>query len=444
MFIFPSIYKPHRLATPPAKRLSATVALALMWLACSASAQTASLQPNQPPNLKQALDAAWQLSGSIRAESNRRIELAAKEKAASSWISGEPVAGVAHRTDRLNQNEGFREYEAEIELPLWNPGVRAAAQADASAQRQGFDGQFALSKLKLAGELRVLAASAALAQVELDLNKRKLSDGTVLAQDLSRRVKAGENARVDSLQAQVLVQQAQAAIARADSHLTRLQNQWRSLTGLTTVSALDEMPSSLAADAGSNAAANAATKLATNAPIPAEHPALRNAQAQLGSARAKLALTEADKRDPMSVAIGVGRERSNFVATNETKLRIALRIPLGGDNRNAPRLAAARAELDAAQAEADAVQRQLPAELMAATADLRAARLAQVAARERASLSTEVQALITKSWRLGDSDLPTRLRADNEQFEASLSLARSAIEVQRAIANLNQALGVLP
>ena len=94
-----------------------------MWLACSASAQTANLQPNQPPNLKQALDAAWQLSGSIRAESNRRIELAAKEKAASSWISGEPVAGVAHRTDRLSQNEGFREYEAEIELPLWNPGV---------------------------------------------------------------------------------------------------------------------------------------------------------------------------------------------------------------------------------------------------------------------------------------------------------------------------------
>ena len=420
----------HRVAT----------ALCFAWLASAASAQTTNPPFGQAPHLKQALDAAWQLSGSIRAESNRRIELAAKEKAASSWISGEPVAGVAHRTDRLSQNEGFREYEAEIELPLWNPGVRAAAQAYASAQRQGFDGQFALSKLKLAGELRVLAASAALAQVELDLNKRKLSDGTVLAQDLSRRVKAGENARVDSLQAQVLVQQAQAAIAQADSQLTRLQNQWRSLTGLTTVSALDEMPPSLAADAGSNAA----TKVATNAPIPAEHPALRNAQAQLGSARAKLALTEADKRDPMSVAIGVGRERSNFVAANETKLRIALRSPWGGDNRNAPRLAAARAELDAAQAEADAVQRQLPAELMAATADLRAARLAQVAARERASLSTEVQALITKSWRLGDSDLPTRLRADNEQFEASLSLARSAIEVQRAIANLNQALGVLP
>ena len=96
------------------------------------------------------------------------------------------------------------------------------------------------------------------------------------------------------------------------------------------------------------------------------------------------------------------------------------------------------------QAEADAVQRQLPAEVAAATADLRAARLAQSAAQERVRLSTEVQALITKSWRLGDSDLPARLRADNEQFEASLSLARAAIDVQRAIANLNQAHGVLP
>ncbi len=347
-------------------------------------------------------------------------------------MSGEPVASIAHRTDRLNRNDGFRDYEAEVELPIWNPGVRSAAQADVAAQRQGFDGQSALNKLKLAGELRALSASAATAQVELDLNKRKLLDATVLAQDLNRRVKAGENARVDGLQAQVLVQQAQAAIANAESQLMRLQNQWRSLTGLVTVAPLEESLSGLASNT------------LTSAPISPDHPAQRHAQAQLASARAKLALAGADKRDAMSVGVGVGRERSSFASANETKLRIALRIPLGGDNRNAPRIAAASADLDAAQAEADAVQRQLPAEVAAATADLRAARLAQFAAQERVRLSTEVQALITKSWRLGDSDLPARLRADNEQFEASLSLARSAIDVQRAIANLNQAYGVLP
>ena len=416
---------------PPSLPFSRNVlgsALALSLLASSALAQTA----NQPPTLKQALAAAWQNSSQSRSLDNRRSELAAKEMAANSWISGEPVAGIAHRTDRLNKNEGFREYEAEVELPLWNPGVRSAAQADVSAQRQGFDGQFTLAKLKLAGELRALAASAATAQVELDLNKRKLLEANALTRDLTRRVKAGENARVDALQAQVLAQQAQAGMAQAEGQLARLQSQWRSLTGLAAVAPLDEMLAATASNA------------AIDAPIATDHPALRSSQAHLSSAQAKLALANADKRDPMSVGVGVSRERGNFVAAGETRLRIALRIPLGGDNRNAPRQAAARAELDAAQAEVDAIQRQLPAEVAAATAELRAARLAQTAATERARLSTEVQALITKSWRLGDSDLPARLRADNEQFEASLSLAKSSIDVQRAIANLNQAHGFLP
>ena len=402
-----------------------------LWLACLASSALAQT-PNQPPTLRQALDAAWEISSQSRSLDNRRSELAAKEKAAGSWIFGEPVAALAQRTDRLNKNDGFRELEAEIELPLWNRGVRAATQADVAAQRLGFDGQFALSKLKLAGELRALAASAASAQVELDLNKRKLLEANALTQDLMRRVKAGENARVDALQTQVLVQQAQAAMAQAEGQLARLQSHWRSLTGLATVAPLEEKLAPIA------------TNEFISAPVSADHPALRQSQAQLSGAQAKLALVNADKRDPMSVGVGIARERGSFAASNETTLRVALRIPLGGDNRNAPRQAAARAELDASQADLDALQRQLLAEVAAANAELLAARTVQIAASERVRLSTEVQTLITKSWRLGDSDLPTRLRADNEQFEASLSLARADIDVQRAIANLNQAHGVFP
>ena len=415
----------------PRKELIAAFALAVF--AAAAIGQPASPAPiNSTLSLRQALDAAWQFSSQSRSEANRRGELAAKEKAASSWISGEPVAGIAHRTDLLTRNEGFREYEAEIEVPLWNRGVRAAAQADVSAQRLGFEGQFALARLKLAGELRAIVASIATAQVERDLNQRKLQDANALAQDVSRRVRAGENARVDALQAQVVVQQAQTALALADGQLNRLQTQWRGLTGLPTASPLDETLSNLASND------------AFPAPAPPDHPALRQAQAQVRAAQAKAALADADRRDPMTVGVGVSRERAAFNSAGETKLRIALRIPLGGDNRNAPRQAAARAERDAAQAEADAVARQVPAEIAAATAELRAARTAQAAANERNRLSTEVQALITKSWRLGDSDLPARLRADNEQFEASLSLARATVEVQRAIANLNQAWGYLP
>ena len=431
LFTFPTDFK-----KTPHSRVAALVCTAV--LASTAFAQTASQPASLPnaPTLRQALDAAWQLSPSARAEGNRRSELAARDKAASSWISGAPAVGIAHRTDRLNKNEGFREYEAEVEFPLWNPGVRAATQADVSAQRVGFEGQFNAARLKLAGELRAAAASIATAGVERDLNQRKLQDANVLVQDISRRVKAGENARVDALQAQVVMQQAQAALAQAEGQVNRTQNQWRGLTGLAMAPVLDELP---ATAAGSQAAATTATQ--TTVP---DHPALRQAQAQVSSAQARLALADADRRDPMNVGVGIGRERSVFAAPAETKLRIALRIPLGGDNRNAPRLAAARAELDAAQAELDALQRQVPAEIAAATAELNAARTARTAASERNRLSTEVQTLIAKSWRLGDSDLPTRLRADNEQFESSLALAKATVEVQRAIANLNQANGILP
>jgi cobalt-zinc-cadmium efflux system outer membrane protein len=117
---------------------------------------------------------------------------------------------------------------------------------------------------------------------------------------------------------------------------------------------------------------------------------------------------------------------------------------LGGESRNAPKLAAARAELDAAQAQADAMVRQLDAEVAAARAGLEATRSQETLAAQRATLSKQMQALVAKSHRLGESDLPTRMRADNEKLDADLSLARARIELQRAISQMNQSLGYLP
>ncbi len=117
---------------------------------------------------------------------------------------------------------------------------------------------------------------------------------------------------------------------------------------------------------------------------------------------------------------------------------------MGGDKRNAAKLASALAELDAAQAQADAMARQTQADVAAAHAGLDAARSQEAFAAQRATLSTQMQALVAKSYRLGESDLPTRMRADNEKLDADLALARARIELQRAVAQLNQSLGTLP
>ncbi|MGQ2979587.1 MAG: TolC family protein, partial [Polaromonas sp.] len=261
---------------------------------------------------------------------------------------------------------------------------------------------------------------------ERDLAARKHSEALALAQDVARRVKAGDSARVDGLQAQSLVQQAASTRDQAEVALGRLQNQWLALTGLAAAPVLDEA-------------------LPPGQPVVSpDHPAVLAAQTRVQAAQARLELSETDRRDPMAIGVGVTRERATFGAAAETSLRLALKIPFGTDNRNAPRIAAARAELDAAQAELDSTRRQLQGELASALAELDAARRTQASMSERARLGQEVQALVAKAYRLGESDLPTRLRADSEKFEADLSLDRARVGLQRALSQLNQALGLLP
>ena len=393
--------------------------VAVLWAGLLAAAGTALAQPAPP--LRQAVDAAWALSPQVRALANRQAAFVARGRAAASLLSGPASVSLAHRSDRAGSNGGLRELEAELSAPVWNPGVRSATRGELDAERLAFDRKLALAKLGLAAEVRDLAAQSALARNERDVAARKHEEAGALAADVGRRVRAGELARVDLLQAQALQQQAASVQAQASSAMTRLQARWLALTGLPAVAGLEEA----AATAG-------------------EHPALAAAQAELRAAQARLALAEADRRDPVEVGVGLARERAAYGAASETSLRLALRVPLGSEGRNAPRLAAARAEVDTAQADADAAQRTVLAGQQAARSALEAAQRSEVLAAERERLSREVQALIAKAYQLGESDLPTRLRADSERFDAELAHARARVEARHALSTLNQALGSLP
>ena len=389
------------------------------------------ITPGTPLSLRSALEAAWALHPASRAAGNRWAELEARALAAQTFTPGSPTVGWAHRTDALSSNAGLREYEAEVAVPLWNPGVRGATQHQVAADRSALEWQLRSERLRLAGEVRDAAAQVAWARAEREGAARKHLEASALAQDVERRVKAGETARVDALQAHASVQLAQGQLAQHDAALVRALGQWRALTGQTQEANLDEpLP---------DAAAQTPATIVQN-----EHPALQTAMAQIQSARARLALTEADRRDPMELGLGVTRERAAAGASPETSVRFAVRIPLGGDSRNAARRSAALAELDAAQAQADAIARQTQADVAAAHAGLDAARSQEAFAAQRATLSTQMQALVAKSYRLGESDLPTRMRADNEKLDADLALARARIALQRAVSQLNQALGALP
>ena len=385
------------------------------------------------PTLREALDAAWALAASQRALPQRINELDARVRATDAWAAGPPTLLLAHRTDMLTGNSGLRELEAEVAVPLWNTRTRSASRSQIDADRALLERQLAAARLKIAGELRDLASQAALARAEQALATRKLAEAGTLAQDVERRVRAGDVARVDSLQAQSVVQQANVSLVQAQAAISRVQSQWQALTGLATV-----------ADPASDSAPPNGSLTITLEAMKTDHPTVTAAAAQTQAARSRLQLAEANRRDPMELSVGSTVSQGVFGASSETSLRIALKIPLGGDIRNGARIAAARAELDVAEAEGDAVTRHVNADVATARADVLAARANEEALQARAKFSAEVQALFAKSYRLGESDLPTRLRAENERFEADLALGRARVESQRALSRLQQSLGQLP
>jgi outer membrane protein, heavy metal efflux system len=382
------------------------------------------------PSFEQALESAWLLDAASRTVRAKQAEISAKQQAASAWFVGSPSLNIAHRTDRLNKNSGLREYEAEIELPLWDRRTKGATQQQYIIEEQGISSNAQLAKLKLAGSLRNLMADYALAELEYDLALRKLTESKQLASDIERRLRAGDVAKLDALQAQsgIMLAQGQSTLALASKQ--RLLAQWKSATNFDQF-----VPQT------------AAVKVLVNSNdtrLPQNHPALLAGRAQLALAEAKLTLAEVDKRDPMELALGVTRERAAFGSAAESNIRVALRIPLGNDNRNMPRITAARTEVAQAQAELDMAERQLTLEIATAVSALQSSQALYKTAQERAQIAAQSQSLITRAYSLGERDLQARLRADSERYEADLAALRALAEQSRAAAQLQQALGLLP
>jgi hypothetical protein len=66
------------------------------------------------------------------------------------------------------------------------------------------------------------------------------------------------------------------------------------------------------------------------------------------------------------------------------------------------------------------------------------------AAIRRAKLANETRRFFEKSFKFGETDLPTRLRIEQEATDASKQAAQAEVAYLAAISSLRQALGLIP
>jgi outer membrane protein TolC len=381
----------------------------------------------QKTTLATAVEAAWSRAVASAEAAGISRQAAAEKQASSALWAAPPSVELSHRNDRLQSNNGARETEVALAVPLWLPGQKSAKQQAADSLSSLSQLSETEGKLRVAEVVRELHWQIAELQASQSLSKQQTSTFAAIASDVDKRVKAGDLARADALAAKGELLSAQATQSQAETQLEAAKRQWTALTGLA------QTPD--------------ATFASAESPSPrqlAEHPELLRAEQQVDLARKRLDLVAKSNRSAPELITKFRQDIPGHGQGSAYSLGLAVRIPFGTDDRNAPLQAAALTELDIAQRKEQVLRAQLSARMESAKAAAAASQLQLQTEREKASLLNERAKLIRASFNAGETSLPELLRAAIAAAQADYSAARQEAAFGLARARLQQAYGQLP
>lgn len=374
---------------------------ALFVLLCCALVATA--RP-AAAGLTELLDAAWQRDPRARALDARRDELSALAEVAAGWAPGPGSVGIANRNDRPFDNRGRQEWELEYAQPVWLPGQAAARRDEAGTALRALDAERAALRLDLARRLVDTRLAWLLARGQADLAERRLTVARQLADDLARRVKAGEAPRFDLNLAESERLAAEADVAEQALVASEVARRFQVLAGSPPPHVLD--------------ATRAEASVAT-------HPGLVAAREATALARARLATTRQSLRDNPELGLRLRRERDASGAEYGDSISLRLVIPLASAPRTAAREAAAIAAVTERAVAAEQLRSQFEQDRAQAADQLATAARLEDAARARQRLAVDNLSLADTAWRLGERPLEALLRARTAAFDADTAALRA-------------------
>ena len=391
----------------------------LLWTSLTGGAQT------QGQTLSHALEAAWARSPEAAALSARQAEAQARLDQARGLLAGPARVSISHLNDRLTQNIGYRDWEVELAAPLWLPGQKQRRESLAEKVVAALEARTASQKLQLAAQLRDTWWRLAAARDSATLAQQQLDTAKALESEVLKRFQTGELARIDANLATTERLAAAGTLLDAEGNLQQAQLTYRALTGVDAPAELPDEP-----------------MLPQN--VPPLHPQVREKQTFMQLAEARLALSDASRREAPELALRWTSQRNDAMAPNDQAVGIKLTIPLSSDGRVREDGATARAELAQAEAELDLAQLRTQQELVSAQRDLANAQRQLSLAQERRALTADNLELAQRAFTLGETGLPALLRARADAHAAKAWIQQQ--ETARALAQSRwlQAQGVLP
>ncbi len=375
---------------------------------------------------------AWQLHPLAAGLDARAAEADAARSLANSLTPGAASVSLGNLDDRQGRNQGKKEWEVELAVPLWLPGQKNARTAEADELVGEAAARRVAARLAVAGEVRDAWWSLATVRSAAMLAERRLTSARQLAGNVQKRFKVGDLSRIDANLAQGEVLAAEVEAIETRTAALRAEQDFRLLTGVPAPMQLDE----------ESAVSGMPVIKAENGD--SRHPQLVAAAASARSARARVKVADESTRAAPELALRVVRERSDFAEPYGNSIGVKLKIPfsMGAQVRRDTSAAQAEAEQADAEMQRSAIRVQMDVERARHALDAAERKLTM--AEERRALSADNLQLAEKAFALGETDLATLLRIRAIAFEAENFHERQRIDRALSISRLNQALGVLP
>jgi cobalt-zinc-cadmium efflux system outer membrane protein len=409
-----------------------------LLLVLPGAAALASEQNNPYADLHEPLEISAELSWAELVEQTlnnypRFLELTARDAEARAladrghkWFSGQPSVLARYQTDRIWDNNDLREYELGLELPLWRLGQRQAARSLGAAAGDESGAAALALRHEVVGLLRM-----ALWDIERADNAVALAeDGVAVAAELVRvvehRYEAGDLPLSDTLLVRSMRLEREAVLIEGEAAHVDAERAYQSLSGL------DVRPATFS------------ESLSLRDDFDASHPWLMLADAEVGRARAELELVDRAARGTPTLTIGPRRERAPFETADADSIGITFAMPFGGQAHRTVQVAAAGRELARAEVERAQLLRQLDLDLHEARHSLVVIDESLELARERYDLATTSLPIGESAFAQGEITLFELLRWQETARIAQREAESLEIERQRAIAQINQAIGERP
>lgn len=355
-----------------------------------------------------------------------RHEAAALSDRAGSLLSGAPALALRHQTDQPGSNRGLREWEANLELPLWRWGQRSASRDLAAAAGDFADAHARALALDVAGRVRSALWELALAEEHSTLAQQAWHTAQALEQDVQRRVEAGDLAQADLL----LVRDE--TLTKQDEYLLAVSEVRQAEKRYLTLSGLMQRPASFGETQSERSR------------IEDDHPLLLEAQRRVEQAQAELRQTRHAGTDSPQLIVGTRRDQEPVTGTAHDSIGVGLRLPFGGSRHVAPAIAAANNQMAEAQSAQLALRRELELALHESERALETLRTELALAKEQHTLAQENLRMARIAFDSGEIDLVQRLRVQTRAYSAERALGLRRLQLQYAVARYNQTVGETP